>query len=447
MELLVKLRSYFIKIPNKKLNKKSSKSFNIHKIDYFASLKYPDFFKMWLASLFAGSSHWALIVIRGWVVYQISDSSMLVGLVTFAAMIPMVIVTPFVGYLADKFQRRRILQIMFLINFIHNLGLAILYFMDLILPWHLLLLAFIQGSARAAQMPSGQALVPNIVPKENLLNAVALNMSTVHATRLIGPLAIVPFLSYFRNNENSVNGTDIAFFICTGFYALSFIFALLIKNKSTGKMSSESFFIGLGAGLKYVHSNKPLLIIIGITTLHCMFTMSFESVLPYFSVNKLGSEGVAVSFLMMCVGVGSLFASLFLAGNANQKLKGRIFYFFAVLSGIAPVFLALSSNLFISLIATIFMGIGQAGFMIISHTIIQIMSPDYIRGRIAGVYAMYIGGSMALFNFLNGLTADYLDPGYSIAIQGLIFTLIIILSRKQKVLSSIYSGNSKNLSD
>ena len=92
------------------------------------------------------------------------------------------------------------------------------------------------------------------------------------------------------------------------------------------------------------------------------------------------------------------------------------------------------------------MGMGQAGFMIIVHTIIQMMSPDYVRGRIAGVYAMYIGGSMALFNFINGLTADYIDPGYSIAIQGLIFALIVFLSRKQKVLSSIYSGNSHNLS-
>ncbi len=76
-------------------------------IDYFASLKYPDFLKMWLASLFAGSSYWALIVVRGWVVYQLSDSNMLVGLVTFAAMIPRVLVTPFVGYLSDKFQRRK----------------------------------------------------------------------------------------------------------------------------------------------------------------------------------------------------------------------------------------------------------------------------------------------------------------------------------------------------
>jgi len=407
------------------------------------SLKYPDFFKMWLAGLFAGSSHWALIVVRGWVVYQISDSSMLVGLVTFAAMIPMVLVTPFIGYLADKFQRRRILQIMFFINFVHNLGLGILYFMDLILPWHLVLLAFVQGSARASQMPSGQALVPNIVPKENLLNAVALNMSTVHATRLLGPLAVAPFLNYIGNNENSINGTDIAFFICTGFYALSFIFALMIKNPSTGKVSSESFISGFTEGLKFVHSNKPILVVIGITTFHCMLTMSFESVLPYFSVNKLGEEGLAVSFMMMCVGVGSLFASLFLAGTSDEKLKGKIFYLFAIISGIAPVLLGLSTNIFLSLFATILMGIGQAGFMIISHTIIQLISPDYARGRIAGVYAMYIGGSMALFNFLNGFSADYIDPGYSIAAQGIFFTMLIIFTRNQKVLGSIYSGDSK----
>lgn len=416
---------------------------NSPQINYLVSLKYPDFFKMWLAGLFAGSSHWALIVVRGWVVYQISDSSMLVGLVTFAAMIPMVLVTPFIGYLADKFQRRRILQIMFFINFVHNLGLGILYFMDLILPWHLVLLAFVQGSARASQMPSGQALVPNIVPKENLLNAVALNMSTVHATRLLGPLAVAPFLNYIGNNENSINGTDIAFFICTGFYALSFIFALMIKNPSTGKVSSESFISGFTEGLKFVHSNKPILVVIGITTFHCMLTMSFESVLPYFSVNKLGEEGLAVSFMMMCVGVGSLFASLFLAGTSDEKLKGKIFYLFAIISGIAPVLLGLSTNIFLSLFATILMGMGQAGFMIISHTIIQLISPDYARGRIAGVYAMYIGGSMALFNFLNGFSADYLDPGYSIAAQGIFFTLLIIFTRNQKVLGSIYSGDSK----
>tara|TARA_Y100000768_G_scaffold203881_1_gene153437 strand:+ start:4532 stop:5740 length:1209 start_codon:yes stop_codon:yes gene_type:complete len=398
---------------------------------------------MWLAGLFAGSSHWALIVIRGWVVYQISDSSMLVGLVTFSAMIPMVLVNPFIGYLADKFQRRRILQFMFFINFIHNLVLAILYFMDLIVPWHLVILAFIQGTARASQMPSGQALVPNIVPKENLLNAVALNMSTVHATRLLGPLAIMPFLSYFGKNDSTLSGTDIAFFICTGFYALSFIFALMIKNPSTGKINSESFIEGFTEGIKFVHTNKPIFIVIGITTLHCMLTMSFESVLPFFSVNKLGEEGLAVSFLMMFVGVGSLIASLFLAGASDEKLKGKTFYIFALMSGIAPIILGTSTNLYLSLLATMLMGIGQAGFMIISHTIIQLISPDYARGRIAGIYAMYAGGSMALFNFINGFTADFIDPGFSIAAQGILFTLIVIFTKNEEVLRSIYSGESR----
>ena len=270
-------------------------------------------------------------------------------------------------------------------------------------------------------------------------------MSTVHATRLLGPLAVAPFLSYIGSNENSINGTDLAFSICTGFYALSFIFSLMIKNKSTGKVSTESFFVGFAEGIKYVHSNKPILVIIGLTTLHCMLTMSFESVLPYFSVNKLGGEGLAVSFLMMCVGIGALNASIFLAGTTNEKLKGKLFYYFAILSGIAPVALGLSTNLYISLFATVFMGMGQAGYMIISHTIIQMMSPDYVRGRIAGVYAMYIGGSMALFNFLNGLSADFIDPGYSLAIQGIIFTLIVIIYRNQNILSSIYSGNTKEI--
>ncbi|MBC62815.1 MAG: hypothetical protein CL746_00565 [Chloroflexi bacterium] len=415
-----------------------------NKINYFSSLRYPDFLKMWLAGLFAGSSHWALIVIRGWVVYQISDSSTLVGLVTFSAMIPMILITPFIGYLADKFQRRRILQSMFLINFIHNFGLGILYFMDFILPWHLIVLAFVQGSARAARMPSGQSLVPNIVPKKNLLNAVALDMSTVHATRLLGPLTVAPLLAFVGRNGESVTGIDIAFFVCTGFYALSLFFSLMIKNTSTGKINSESFIQGFTEGIKYVHKTKPIFIVTAITTLHCMFTMSFESVLPFFSVNKLGSEGLVVSFLMMSVGIGALIASIFLAGLFDDKLKGRMFYIFAIISGIAPIFFGLSSSLIISLIAALFMGLGQAGFMIISHTLIQTLSPNHIRGRIAGVYAMYLGGSMALFNFLNGLYADFFDPGYSIAIQGLIFVLIIILTRKNEILSSIYSGKPKS---
>ena len=126
-------------------------------------------------------------------------------------------------------------------------------------------------------------------------------------------------------------------------------------------------------------------------------------------------------------------------------VKGKLFYFYAILSGIAPILLSFSSNLYFSLFATILMGFSQTGFMIIVHTIIQLMSPDYVRGRIAGVYSMYVGGSMALCNFINGFSADYIDPGYSIALQGLIFTLIVYVYRNQEVLFYIYKGNFNDL--
>ena len=109
-------------------------------------------------------------------------------------------------------------------------------------------------------------------------------MSTVHATRLLGPLTVAPLLAFVGRDGESMTGIDLAFFTFTGFYGLSLFFSLLIKNTSTGQINSESFIQGFTEGIKYVHKTKPIFIVTGITTLHCMFTMSFESVLPFFQL-------------------------------------------------------------------------------------------------------------------------------------------------------------------
>ncbi len=121
----------------------------------------------------SGAAAWALIVARGWLAYQISDSSLLVGIVTFAAMIPRVLVTPFTGYVSDRFDRRTVLASMFAVNMVHNLVLAVLVLFGDIEAWMLIVLSLVNGSARAAQMPAGQALIPNLVPRHLLLNGVA----------------------------------------------------------------------------------------------------------------------------------------------------------------------------------------------------------------------------------------------------------------------------------
>ena len=120
--------------------------------------------------------------------YNLTDgSSLWVGLVTFAAMIPRVLVTPITGYLADRFDRRRVMAVMFALNLAHNLVLAAVVMMGVVTVWHLVLLSFVNGSARAAQMPASQALIPNLVPPSLLLNAIALNQATQNGSRLLGP--------------------------------------------------------------------------------------------------------------------------------------------------------------------------------------------------------------------------------------------------------------------
>ena len=184
---------------------------------FLSALQFRDFRVLWIGSIAAGAAAWALIVARGWLVWDMSHSSLDVAIVTFLAMIPRVIIPPFSGYLADRFERRKVMAGLFSLNLGHNLILAMLIFAGDIQMWHLMTMAFIDGSARSAQMPVGQALVPNLVPRDRLLNAVALNQATMHGSRLIGPLAILPLL---------ILGIEWAFLLCSGFYLISLIQSL-----------------------------------------------------------------------------------------------------------------------------------------------------------------------------------------------------------------------------
>ena len=178
---------------------------------FLAALAYGDYQTLWTANFFAGAAAWALIVARGWVVYELSDSSSWVAVVTFAAMIPRVLVSPFTGYLSDRFDRRRVLTVMFAVNLTHNLVLGFLMWSGNAEIWHLVVLSVVNGSARAAQMPAGQALIPNLVPRELLLNAISLNQATMHGSRLLGPLAIAPLLgitSFLGNPNSGAAGAD-----------------------------------------------------------------------------------------------------------------------------------------------------------------------------------------------------------------------------------------------
>ena len=142
---------------------------------------------------------------------------------------------------------------------------------------------------------------------------------------------------------------------------------------------------------------------------HCGLTMSFESLLPALSSEQLDAQGSGFALLMMGVGAGALISAMTLAGVESEITKGRLFLIVGLLSGLAPCALALAPTVPLALIGAFFMGLGQAAFMTLTHTMIQSVVPDGIRGRVAGIYSVHIGGIMASANLFNARFVDYIS--------------------------------------
>ena len=402
---------------------------------FFPALRFEDYRRLWLGSLSASAAVWGLIVARGWLVYNLSDSSLWVGLTTFAAMIPLFLVPPIAGFLADRVDRRKMLAFVYSLQLVLTMFLAILALTGAIDVWHVVALSFASGVARAGRMPATQALLPNVVPKDQLLNAVALNSATMHGSRLLGAGLVLPLLA--------TTGAGPAFALCTGFYAAALFFSLRIRTASTGEMDHEKSHVeNFFAGLTYVYRHPMIFPLVVVVVLHCSLTMSFESLLPVLSDTRLGGGDAGFSLLMMAVGGGALIGVMGLAAVRNPETRGRLLLGTGVLSGVSTIGLAMSTSMAPAMLAAGAMGASQAGFMTLTATIIQAIVPDAIRGRVMSVYLLHIGGMMASFNLANGALADVVGAQWLLAVPGVAFLLVLPLSFAKLSLRRLYVSGS-----
>mgnify|MGYP003320751327 CR=1 FL=1 len=398
---------------------------------FLLALQYQDYRNLWIATTFSASAAWALIIARGWLAFELTDGSLWVGIVTFAAIFPRVFSTPISGFLADRFDRQRLIQYIFALNMANNVLLAVLVMNGLESPLLLTFLALANGTLRASQMTTATALIPNLVQKEHLLNAIALNQATQQGARMAGALAIVPLLGFLN--------VEAAFWLCSSFYLFGFIQVSRVKTRSTGVIDkSQGFVANLFEGFVYVYKRPTIMSMVLLVLAHCALTMSYESILPAISEDKLGAGSVGVSYLIAGVGGGALLSSIFLAGVRSDKARGQLFLLFALTSGLGPLLLAWSDNAALSVAATVSMGINQAGFMTISHTIIQSLTEDHVRGRVAGVYSVHVGGSMAVTNMANAALADIYSASAVLVVGGLLFIGIVAVSLGSASLRQLY---------
>ena len=419
---------------------------------FLAALVFRDYRFLAFATLCSGSGAWALIVARGAWVFGIPElegtRGLWVGLVTFAAMSPRFFATPFIGYLADRVTRKSLLQWIYILQIAQASVMAVLVMMGIGNPLYVVALAVINGTLRATQQTAAQSLAPNLVDRERLPNAVALNEAMQQGSRLFGPM-ILFFVSYLAGvgglgqGDNLLDAEAVAsglgtsalvFWACATFYLLALISALNIRTVSSGVIDRRrSFWANTTAGFAYAYSTPLVFGIILMAVAHCVLVMSFESMLPPLAQEKLTPAGARfnqdhVFLLMSALGLGALVSSVFVGGIISHLTRGRIFLLLGFTSSLTPIGLGLSASTGISLTAAVLMGLGTAGFMTITHTIIQQVVPDEIRGRVASVYSMHVGGSMAFANLLYGRLADIWPVGLVMAFVGALFTVVVLFT-------------------
>ena len=424
---------------------------------YTAALDYPEFRTMWLASLAAQAAAWGLIVARGWLVFDMTGSSMVVGVVTFAAMAPLLFMPPIAGVLADRFDRRNVLATTYAVNLAHNLVLAVLAATGLIVEWHLIVLSIVNGMARATQQSVVQALAANLVPPERLLNALSLTAATQHASRLTGPALAAPLLGFL--------GAPAAFFMCTALYGLGWLQLMKVKTRSRGGLvRGQSFVQGFSAGLKYAWTQPLIRMVLVMVFFHCSLTMAFESLLPTFAAQQLSGraaiapvpvgvghehmgevvpmgfnpEAIGFATLMVGVGAGALLGSVLIGGIDSRVVRGRLYLATGVLSGLGEVLLAFSPNMSVAILAAALMGGSQAAFMTMGQALMQSLAADEFRGRIASLNTLSFGGIMALMNLFNGFLGTYTTAASILLADGLLFVSIMLASVSFAVPRGVY---------
>ena len=372
--------------------------------------------------MFSGAAMWTFIVASSWFTLSESDSSGWVGIITFASMIPFLLVSPIGGLMADRIDRRSLAQIMLLAGFITTAILAVLVISGTVELWHVAVLAFLGGAFRAIQEPTITALIPNQVPRSVLLNAITLNAATRHGARFFGLLIAAPLMAI---PTVGVAGVLVLSALLAG---VSAILMARVRTESRGEGSmGHGMMQGMWDGIVYIHTNKTIALFIALVALHCALVMSFESILPIFSRESLGaSDGSALGYLVMGFGAGSLVGTLLLAGVRSEKMKGQLLIWTGLFSGITPVLLALSFNVPFGVLASAGMGVSQATFMALTSVYVQTIAPDRLRGRISSLYILYAGGIMSFANLGYGFAADSFSAPPILLITGLIFVAVVL---------------------
>ncbi|HSE48598.1 MAG TPA: MFS transporter [Terriglobales bacterium] len=354
---------------------------------------------------------WMDTVAEAWLVYRLSHSPLLLGVAAFASQIPVFLLAPLGGVLADRYDRRKILLWTQALSGIQAMILAILTLTHVVTIWHVIILAAGLGIVNAIDMPTRQAFVVDMVSRDDLMNAIALNSSMFNGARVVGPAVAGLVVAAI--------GEGWCFFANAVSY-LAVITGLVMMKMERRQRHSQmpSALSQIKEGFRFVAGEKAvraLLILLGVVSL---FGMSYSVLMPVFAdqILKAGPRGLGL--LMGCAGVGALAGAVSLALKREVKGLGRWIMLGASGFGVALILFSQSRMVWLSCVVLLCAGYALMVQMSSSNTLIQSMVPDRLRGRVMAIYAATFMGMAPLGALLSGTLAQHISAPMAVALGG-----------------------------
>ena len=391
----------------------------------FSSLKNRDYLFLWLGMMAMMGGMQMQMLARGYLVYDLTGSAALLGFVSAGMAIPMLFLAPFGGVIADRVERKRLIQGGQVIVAMFALVIGAAIFTDRIEWYHLLIVSILQGTVWTFMMPARQAIIPQIVGPERIGNAMALNAAGMSAMTLLAP-AVAGGLYALAGPAN-------VYFIISGLSLLSVALTTLVPKptRSAPDSRKRDMFRDIGAGLVYIKGNSMVLVLLIMGLATTLLASPFRMLLPVFVVDIYNRGPDSMGLLVAIMGGGSLVGSLAIAALGDWR-RGMLLIIGSFVSGIALLLIASFPFYYAAEVIMVLVGLGDAGRRTINMGLIMEVVEDQYRGRVMSVFMMNFG-LMPLGVLPAGMIADALGGQTAIAILGgllIIVTLAVLLTQK-----------------
>jgi MFS family permease len=355
---------------------------------------------------------WMQGMAQGWLVYRLSQSSFMLGLVAFAGQIPAVVLGLYAGVVADRYDRYRICQLTQALFMLQALVLGFRTLYGHITVWEVFGLALVAGILQTFEMPARQSFLQDIVGREDLTSAIALNSALVNAARIIGPTFAGLIVAQAGEGACfTINGVCYLAII-GGFLAMRQLPQPVVH---TATISTSAF---IREGVSYAMHTPPIRLLLVFIGLLSLLSTPYTVLMPVFAKDILHGGPDSMGLLMGAAGVGAVISTIFLARNRDPNTLGRTIALSLVRFGVGLILFSLSRNFWLSLALLPLVGSGFMLPMSAANTLLQTLTPDQLRGRVMSLFLMMFMGAPPLASLLSGSLALHIGAPLTVALTG-----------------------------